>query len=154
MPPFPLPAVLLGRLPGCAVRAFAASDCPEGLDGEAACRAWLGLPPAAEGEEELELDPLSCLLLVHSSAGGNVYDCLDGLQAAFPRMLVTGGGGAGGAARREGRAFGANVADVWSHDLPRGCLLRRQHAPHCLALHRWNCLGRGRALLLAASGAA
>lgn len=120
MPPFPLPAVLLGRLPGCAVRAFAASDCPEGLDGEAACRAWLGLPPAVEGEEEPELEPVSCLLLVHSSAGGDVYDCLDGLQAAFPRMLVTGEGGAGGAARREGRAFGGDVANACSMACPRG----------------------------------
>lgn len=81
--------MLLGRLPGCAVRAFAASTCPQGWGNEAACRTWLGQPAAAAKGDAL--DPLSCLLLVHSSAGGDVYECLDGLQAAFPSMLVTGG---------------------------------------------------------------
>lgn len=83
--------MLLGRLPGCTVRTFAAGNCPEGWRSEAACRAWLGLAePAAE--EEAALTPLSCLLLAHPSAADTVYDCLDGLQAGFPRMLVTGGG--------------------------------------------------------------
>ncbi|PRW45354.1 FIST N domain [Chlorella sorokiniana] len=82
--------VLLGRLPGCAVRAFAAPNCPQGWQSEAACRAWLGLA-GLDAAEAVALDPISCLLLAHSSAGGDVYDCLDGLQVALPHMLVTGG---------------------------------------------------------------
>lgn len=84
--------VLLGRLPGYTTRAFAAASCPQGWSSEASCRAWLGLPARDAAEEEEEaLEPLSCLLLAHSSAGGDVYDCLDGLHDAFPHMLVTGG---------------------------------------------------------------
>lgn len=96
-------AVLLGRMPGCAVRSFAARD--GGWASEAECRAWMGLQAGQqEGEAEQQLDPVSCLLFAHPSTGSAVYDCLGGLQAAFPKMLVAGEWTFGGSMGRKAHA--------------------------------------------------
>lgn len=87
--------VLLGRLPGCAVRSF--QGPPPGGWAAGASHAWLGLEAAATPEQP-PLEPLGCLLLAHPSADRDLLACLDGLQAAFPRLLVTGAQQAGAAA--------------------------------------------------------
>ncbi|PSC69328.1 FIST C domain [Micractinium conductrix] len=86
-------SVLLGRMPGCVLRAFAAREAPKGgWSSESACSAWLGLQEAgAAAGPGANLQPLSCLIFPHSSAGQDVHGCIEGLQAAYPHMLVTGG---------------------------------------------------------------
>lgn len=62
-----------------------------GWSSEAACSAWLGLQEAgAAAGPGANLQPLSCLIFPHSSAGQDVHGCIEGLQAAYPHMLVTG----------------------------------------------------------------
>ncbi|KAL4443953.1 hypothetical protein ABPG75_011690 [Micractinium tetrahymenae] len=78
-------SVLLGRLPGCQLRAFAARGPPAGgWASKEACRAWLGLG-------FLDPAPASCLLFAHGSAGGHVHNCVEAMGAALPQMVLTGG---------------------------------------------------------------
>lgn len=78
-------SVLLGRLPGSRLRAFAAEDAPAGgWASPEACRPWLGLGPG-------DVPPAVCLLFAHPSAGGQLPDGVEGLGAAFPGMVLTGG---------------------------------------------------------------
>lgn len=114
LPPPPC-AVLLGRLPGCTVRGFTAPRAAPA--GEAECRAWLGLggeqqqaaaadAAAAAAGGEPALEPASCLLFASPATADEIYDCLAGLQTAFPRLLLTGAlcGRAGAAVAAVGRA--------------------------------------------------
>ncbi|KAL4437786.1 hypothetical protein ABPG77_005698 [Micractinium sp. CCAP 211/92] len=78
-------SVLLCRLPDAQLRTFAAQDAPAGGWASAeAVRSWLGLGPG-------DAPPTSCLLFTQPSVGEAVHDCVAGVGAALPDMLLTGG---------------------------------------------------------------